>query len=582
MAAPAIQGGSLPRMYLALNPTGNTFLAQSYLRNNLFVYPEHQDHDIGFNGIDGWGDLFPANHPALIVSQGSSFTDMPFLKALLATAAALRPEIQENLIKKNILIPTLHAIFRKANKSVQKNEDYFTGKAHPVVFEGSQIDDLKMVQAAQLLSPMSVPPLAFLEVLSETPSTPGLDFFDRATVTSTKLSESPLCISRIFRGTQDHYEMRVSAKRSVDAQSKPLKFRWVLLQGDSAAIEILPSDDGVEANLRLRWHDGIASSVGTSISTHRVDIGVFASSPLADSVPAIVSFYLLPNEKRFFDEKGWISEICYAAGNPDLGLPRAADDPRWISWIETALGLKSGLGTEWVGPRVTDAQRRILAQAWKDLRPLRALWLALQDDPEKKQETAEAEATLRTAIRAATARDLGTDETLPQMAERIIRALADREDLYLEHQSEILHSGAPGLVDLQKEIKQLSDWGVLLLQNDGTQVLTPAQATRQASSHYYLRQLHLTLLSQVILPDFLKRSTAPAFVDARLTAPKAWRDVYLYDDQGKRSGWLRYQAGKVTAFTADGRMKQSLSDPAEAAVPVSYVEREGKLSFDAR
>jgi hypothetical protein len=223
-----------------------------------------------------------------------------------------------------------------------------------------------------------------------------------------------------------------------------------------------------------------------------------------------------------------------------------------------------------------------LAQAWKDLRPLRALWLALQDDPEKKQETAEAEATLRTAIRAATARDLGTDETLPQMAERIIRALADREDLYLEHQSEILHSGAPGLVDLQKEIKQLSDWGVLLLQNDGTQVLTPAQATRQASSHYYLRQLHLTLLSQVILPDFLKRSTAPAFVDARLTAPKAWRDVYLYDDQGKRSGWLRYQAGKVTAFTADGRMKQSLSDPAEAAVPVSYVEREGKLSFDAR
>jgi hypothetical protein len=165
------------------------------------------------------------------------------------------------------------------------------------------------------------------------------------------------------------------------------------------------------------------------------------------------------------------------------------------------------------------------------------------------------------------------------MAERIIRALADREDLYLEHQSEILHSGAPGLVDLQKEIKQLSDWGVLLLQNDGTQVLTPAQATRQASSHYYLRQLHLTLLSQVILPDFLKRSTAPAFVDARLTAPKAWRDVYLYDDQGKRSGWLRYQAGKVTAFTADGRMKQSLSDPAEAAVPVSYVEREGKLSF---
>ncbi len=78
MASGADQLGCLPRLYM-MDPGGNRFLAQQYLSNNLFIYPEHQDHDIG-----GYGDRLPLNTPCLLISQGSSFTDQPFLQALVA------------------------------------------------------------------------------------------------------------------------------------------------------------------------------------------------------------------------------------------------------------------------------------------------------------------------------------------------------------------------------------------------------------------------------------------------------------------------------------------------------------------
>ncbi|HAL72431.1 MAG TPA: hypothetical protein DCP71_11725, partial [Verrucomicrobiales bacterium] len=69
MSAPADKGGSLPRMY-QMDPSGQKFLMMQYLANNLMIYPEHQDHDIGANGVGGYGDLFPANNACAIISQG--------------------------------------------------------------------------------------------------------------------------------------------------------------------------------------------------------------------------------------------------------------------------------------------------------------------------------------------------------------------------------------------------------------------------------------------------------------------------------------------------------------------------------
>ena len=99
-SAPPTLGGSNPRMYYT-HPIGIAFLHEQYRMNNLYIYPEHRDHDPGHNGLahpspagkgaggeGGYGDLYPTNTPYLIISQGSSGSDQPFMRALPLTLAA--------------------------------------------------------------------------------------------------------------------------------------------------------------------------------------------------------------------------------------------------------------------------------------------------------------------------------------------------------------------------------------------------------------------------------------------------------------------------------------------------------------
>ena len=87
---PAHLGGSNPRAYY-VSFYGTLFLYNQYTRNNLYIYPEHHDHDPGHSGVffpnplnhairdEGYGDLYPTNTPYLIISQGSSGSDQPFM-----------------------------------------------------------------------------------------------------------------------------------------------------------------------------------------------------------------------------------------------------------------------------------------------------------------------------------------------------------------------------------------------------------------------------------------------------------------------------------------------------------------------
>ena len=43
-SAPAHLGGSNPRSYY-VSPAGLAFLHKQYVSNNIYIYPEHRDHD---------------------------------------------------------------------------------------------------------------------------------------------------------------------------------------------------------------------------------------------------------------------------------------------------------------------------------------------------------------------------------------------------------------------------------------------------------------------------------------------------------------------------------------------------------
>jgi hypothetical protein len=316
-SAPPTTGGSNPRQYYT-STGGLAFLYKQYTGNNVYIYPEHRDHDPGHNGKnDGYGDLYPTNTPYLFISQGSSGSDQPFMRAIPFTLAALRPEVKKKLTEAGLLMPTLQMIFRSTVKNLKDPDDYLTAKAHPSVFEGSNVNDLAMVHKAHDLQLDNLPPMIQLKVLEEDQPIPGVDFFDiHATE---KLADTPAVIARIFRGKQFQRRMLVSAADSYDLNKKPLTFTWVVLRGDPERIKIVPRGKD-QAEIFVSYHERRPIAPGSAMESNRVDIGVFAHNGTYHSAPGFITWFALDSEARKYDDKGRIQEISFQPNFVDQRL----------------------------------------------------------------------------------------------------------------------------------------------------------------------------------------------------------------------------------------------------------------------
>lgn len=579
MASPPEKGGSVPRIYFG-DQRSLGFLAGQYADSNAFIYPEHGDHDPGWNGRGGWGDLFPANVPMLTICQGSSYMDQAFLSAFLSATAALPPETQKLILRRQWLAPTLQMLLRRSYRPCKTEEDYLSGKAHPVVFDGNLLDEERMARLAHEMTVEKIPPVVRLEVRDETALRPGVDLFEQETLRDGKLGTTPYACARIFRGSGFRHEMELSAGRSQDLQGRALQFRWVLLQGDPDRVKVISADDGVTARLSVAWHPEQRGVTG--IQTHRVDVGVFAHNGASWSPPAIVSFYMLPNEARFYDEGGRLQEISYDAGNPDPGLPGSGD----LRWLELALRIRTqpkhpgiALLIHHLSPPAL-ANFRSLATA---LAPDHEAWQKVAADSAKKSESDALRANLEKKIREALEQPVKEEDgdrpvtTLMQAMEAAIRSIAAVPDLYLAGQDVmpmlVETSGKKDAVHHFAAARQrLVDYGILDKKEGGTFALAESAKALTPGVRGHLAQFHVTVLHLALLPDFLQREESPAFVDPRLTTPKAWRDVHHYKPGGEPMGWTRYMDGRAHEFDAQGRLAPQSAGG--APVPVQY-QRDG-------
>lgn len=560
MAAPATAGGSLPRLY-QMDPKGLHFLARQYLGNNLFIYPEHQDYDPGGNGVGGYGDLYPANNACTLISRGSSGSDQPFLHAVLATLAALPPETQDLLVKNSLLMPTVQAVLRQSLKSVRQPGDYFTGAAHPPVFDSSQLDALRMIRRAQAMTPEAIPPLVRIRVLEETGSTAGKDHFEADPALSQQLGDTPVAVARIFRSHAAELDLVVDASQSADLRGRPLQLRWQLLQGDPAAVRI--EAEGTRARLRVRRQPAVRTAAG--LRSHRIDIGVFADNGLSVSAPAFVTVFQLPNEKHFQDAQGRTAEVHYQTHNPELGLPADLADPRWREAVRAA-ALPESPGERLLAEQLPPATRQAVQTAWDELRPP-----ARRGRSQTPASAPEGSAKRQRDILSRQA----DGHSLATALENALDRLASRDALHLDRQAEWLRLAAasprPGAgAALMEAVDRLVDWGILIRQASGEVTTASARQHLSAAERDALRGLHLTLLSEVLLPRLLERSTSPAWVDPRLTTPKPWRDRHLYGADGRHLGWVRHQARQTARFDAEGRWLPDGPEHPDRARPVQY------------
>lgn len=348
----AVAGGaywrSQPRLMLT-RPFGAGQLYRAYALNQIYVYPEHRDHD------PGNGDMLPANTPYAVISQGSSGSDRPFLVAIGTILAALKPKTKAFAREHGLIAPLVQSLLRRGMKAVRKQEDYFTAPAHPSVFEGGDIALERMVRLAQEVEPGAVPPMVQLRVIEESQPVPRAEIFGDGM--GETLFDTPSAIGRVVQGTAGIRRMVVSAGDTRDPNDRALTFRWVVLRGDASRIGIRPLDErGAEVELTLPWHDRAAVPGRPDLTSDRVDIGVFALNGAQPSAPGFVSVFYPGDQRRIYDGEGRAQSIDYDAIGTDL----ASIDPLLFplrDWRDDYAYDDQGRLTGWTRARGAEVSR---------------------------------------------------------------------------------------------------------------------------------------------------------------------------------------------------------------------------------
>lgn len=342
---------SLPRFTMT-TPDGPDTTAMLYFNNHIYVYPEHRDYDRA--------DRYPAYWPYQVISQGSSGSDQPFLRAMAATLAAFPADTLDYMRDAGLVAPTLQMILRRNLRTVNGMEQYLTGKGHQPVLTASELRPARMVAHAAALRPEAVPPIARISVLEE-------DFRDTAGLAqlSEKLYDTPAAIARVWRGFEGQKTLTLSAQDTVDPQGRPMTYTWRLLQGDPDRVRITPIANGQQARIMIVWHDPYEIAVPDRdrtrrIETSRVDVGLFASTGREQSAPAVLSVLFPAHQKRTYGRSN-TGGLRLAKVDYDAMGRGAYFDPRlyWsAAWTDTAVYNTRGSLTAWER-RFSDENRAV-------------------------------------------------------------------------------------------------------------------------------------------------------------------------------------------------------------------------------
>ena len=577
-SAPPQLGGSNPRSYY-VSSFGLSFLYQQYTKNNLYIYPEHRDHDPGHNGLPppsssgrgaggegGYGDLYPTNTPYLLISQGSSGSDQPFMRMLPSVLAAFRPDVKAKLIETGTLMPTIQMLFRSTNKHLKDPKEYLTGKAHPTVFEGTWVDELALVQKAHELELKSVPPMVQLRVVEEDKAVHGFDFFD--TATSEVLTDTPAVIARVHRARRQSQRIVVDAGASFDVNKHKLTYTWVVLRGDPDKIKIVPKkDDQSIAEITIAHHERRPIAPGSAMESNRVDIGVFVHNGTHYSAPGFVTLCTLDREARTYNPRGVPLEIAHGMGETDIRitaweklLAELAKDSAPARLIQITKAQQA-----WFAERATihnvmtlqlhlaQSQVKLAENALKDVK-----------DDQKDKAKKELDDARQKVVKAQKTIDDSLSQKEKSLAGDSLRQFVQsRFDLLtldplftLNHQDWLKSARTPVT---EPRVKAMWQKAIRFGVANDKEVLTPllpgntlADAKWTKFERSQLEYLHASLLAELAFQGMISVTYNVNHVDHRLSAPREWRDVIRYDFKGQFNGWMRYSAAGVQMFNHEG------------------------------
>ena len=348
-----IDKGSQPRCaYSATN--GLAALRRQFKANNIYIYPSHMDHISGNQRLGrgqtkkqgkGRGDMYPTNTPYLIISQGSSGTDQPFIRAIAWTIGSFPLDVRKKLEADGLLMSTVQMILRRSQLNIHNADEYLSGLAHPAVFNRRNLDPLKMMRTAKQMRLNTIPPSVQLRVLSEDQMLAGRDFIGPARLRE-KHFDSPEVISRIWRGFPSTRTMKVSATETINPSGGTIKFHWIVLRGPADKVKITPlNTDESEVEITIEYPGRTESSWINDMWSNRVDIGVFAESAHHISAPSFITWMTLDNEQRNYADSGDLISIAYGTGR--YVDPRLSTSGPFLDTLKYSNGNITGIHRTW-------------------------------------------------------------------------------------------------------------------------------------------------------------------------------------------------------------------------------------------
>jgi len=295
-----------------------------YMNNQIVFFPANKDF-----GVEGIGDVFPAVAPFQVVSKGASWSDQPFMRAVLATTASFRRPVKEMILRRRLGGPTIQWLLRRTMKNVKRESDYLSHKAHPTVFDVKMLDAKAMAERAHELKPNEIPPAVGLAPVNSRLfpirfPIPGIDYSDAM---SEFLFSTPTAIGMILRGPDAERSFMFNA-RTLPENDPEATFTWHVVHGPADAVKIsTPLGETVNDPAH-----GLAQVIiDRRKLSERIDIAVFAKTHGTEyGAPSMISFYPIPGEKRVYDDKRLVSIDYFNADNvycdPIIALPRRWKD----------------------------------------------------------------------------------------------------------------------------------------------------------------------------------------------------------------------------------------------------------------
>ena len=342
-----------------MDPYSAVRMDRFYLSNQFWVFPAHKDF-----GQEGLGDIFPARVPHFLATVGSSYTDQPFLRAAVASAAAFARPTRQALVRRRLMAPTIQWLLRRTLKGIATEQDYLTPKAHPVAFAAKDLDILSTVKYAHALRPEQIPPVAKLTLVNSKifPIRLLRPIHDYPDPNGEILFVTPTAIAFALRGLEAERTFLVQAQ-SFPERDPSVQFAWRVVGGEAAAVKIGPPLGETLASPET----GLAQiTIDRRRLKSRLDIAVFAKSHGTEwGAPSFVTFMPIPFEERVYDANGRLISIDNA--NPEgrytdplLALPRQwkdtfsyAPDGRLLGYTRT-LGGKEVAAFTATGERIVE------------------------------------------------------------------------------------------------------------------------------------------------------------------------------------------------------------------------------------